>query len=618
MTDGSGDNHMEYDYSNADRLGDDAWIGCGFFYGKFSVKKRTVPCIRCGTAEYRQSREEIFRMFKTDLQIAQECNMEHILKVAEKAGIPEEYVDCYGKYKGKISSKYYDKIKDNPDAKLILVTAVNPTPAGEGKTTVTIGLTEALQQMGKNAITCLREPSLGPCMGVKGGAAGGGYAQVVPMEDINLHFTGDLHAITTANNLLASMVDNHIQQGNELNIDPRRIAWKRCVDLNDRQLRNVISGLGGKVNGVPREDAFQITVASEIMAIFCLANDLKQLKEMLGRIIVGYTYEDEPVTAKMIGADGAMTVLLKDALQPNVVQTLENTLAIIHGGPFANIAHGCNSVMATKTAMKIADYVVTEAGFGADLGAEKFFDIKCRKAGLKPDAVVLVATVRALKYNGGVPKADLSNENLDALAKGFVNLEKHIENIQKYGVPVVVTLNHFVADTDAEVAYVKEHCESMGATFAVAKVWANGGEGGKALAEKVLETLETKESKFHFLYEDELNIVEKVNKVCKEIYGAGTVNFSAAAKKTLAQIDKLGFHDFPVCIAKTQYSLSDDPKVLGRPEGFEVTVKEIRISAGAGFIVVLLGDVMTMPGLPKKPAALNIDIDDNGNVVGLF
>lgn len=557
-------------------------------------------------------------MFKTDLQIAQECNMEHILKVAEKAGIPEEYVDCYGKYKGKISSKYYDKIKDNPDAKLILVTAVNPTPAGEGKTTVTIGLTEALQQMGKNAITCLREPSLGPCMGVKGGAAGGGYAQVVPMEDINLHFTGDLHAITTANNLLASMVDNHIQQGNELNIDPRRIAWKRCVDLNDRQLRNVISGLGGKVNGVPREDAFQITVASEIMAIFCLANDLKQLKEMLGRIIVGYTYEDEPVTAKMIGADGAMTVLLKDALQPNVVQTLENTLAIIHGGPFANIAHGCNSVMATKTAMKIADYVVTEAGFGADLGAEKFFDIKCRKAGLKPDAVVLVATVRALKYNGGVPKADLSNENLDALAKGFVNLEKHIENIQKYGVPVVVTLNHFVADTDAEVAYVKERCEAMGATFAVAKVWANGGEGGKALAEKVLETLETKESKFHFLYEDELNIVEKVNKVCKEIYGAGTVNFSAAAKKTLAQIDKLGFHDFPVCIAKTQYSLSDDPKVLGRPEGFEVTVKEIRISAGAGFIVVLLGDVMTMPGLPKKPAALNIDIDDNGNVVGLF
>ena len=557
-------------------------------------------------------------MFKSDLQIAQECKMEHILEVAKKAGIPEEYIDCYGKYKGKISDKYFNEIKDNKDAKLILVTAVNPTPAGEGKTTVTIGLTQALQKMGKNAITCLREPSLGPCMGVKGGAAGGGYAQVVPMEDINLHFTGDLHAITTANNLLASMVDNHIQQGNELNIDPRRISWKRCVDLNDRQLRTVISGLGGKVNGVPREDAFQITVASEIMAIFCLANDLKQLKEMLGQIIVGYTYDDEPVTAKMIGADGAMTVLLKDALQPNVVQTLENTLAIIHGGPFANIAHGCNSVKATKTAMKIADYVVTEAGFGADLGAEKFFDIKCRKAGIKPDAVVLVATVRAMKYNGGVAKADLSNENLDALAKGFVNLEKHIENIQKYGVPVVVTLNHFVADTEAEVAYVKERCEAMGATFAVARVWAEGGEGGKALAEKVLETLETKESNFKFLYEDELNIVEKVNKVCKEIYGAGNVNFSAAAKKTLDQIDKLGFNHFPVCIAKTQYSLSDDPKVLGRPEGFEVTVKEIRISAGAGFIVVLLGDVMTMPGLPKKPAALNIDIDEDGNIVGLF
>lgn len=555
---------------------------------------------------------------KTDLQIAQECTMEPITAIAAKAGIPEEYVECYGKYKAKVSDKYYNQIKDRPDAKLILVTAVNPTPAGEGKTTVTIGLTQALQKMGKNALTCLREPSLGPCMGVKGGAAGGGYAQVVPMEDINLHFTGDLHAITTANNLLASMVDNHIQQGNELNIDPRKIAWKRVVDLNDRQLRHVISGLGGKVNGVPREDSFQITVASEIMAIFCLANDLHDLKEMLGKIIVGYTYDDEPVTAKQIGADGAMTVLLKDALQPNLVQTLEHTPAFIHGGPFANIAHGCNSVRATKFAMKLADYVVTEAGFGADLGAEKFFDIKCRKAGLKPDAVVLVATVRALKYNGGVPKADLSNENLDALAKGFVNLEKHIENIQKYGVPVVVTVNHFVADTDAEVAYVKERCEKMGATFAVAKVWADGGEGGKALAEKVLETLETKESNFHVLYEDNLSIEEKINKVCKEIYGAGHVSFTAAAKKTLAQIEKLGFEHFPVCIAKTQYSLSDDPKVLGRPEGFEVTVKEIRISAGAGFIVALLGDVMTMPGLPKKPAALNIDIDADGNIVGLF
>lgn len=588
----------------------------------------TVWAITLGLSAFFQSRtskrkdilesERGVLKMKTDLQIAQECTMEPITAIAAKAGIPEEYVECYGKYKAKVSDKYYNQIKDRPDAKLILVTAVNPTPAGEGKTTVTIGLTQALQQMGKNALTCLREPSLGPCMGVKGGAAGGGYAQVVPMEDINLHFTGDLHAITTANNLLASMVDNHIQQGNELNIDPRKIAWKRVVDLNDRQLRHVISGLGGKVNGVPREDSFQITVASEIMAIFCLANDLHDLKEMLGKIIVGYTYDDEPVTAKQIGADGAMTVLLKDALQPNLVQTLEHTPAFIHGGPFANIAHGCNSVRATKFAMKLADYVVTEAGFGADLGAEKFFDIKCRKAGLKPDAVVLVATVRALKYNGGVPKADLSNENLDALAKGFVNLEKHIENIQKYGVPVVVTLNHFVADTDAEVAYVKERCEKMGATFAVAKVWADGGEGGKALAEKVLETLETKESNFHVLYEDNLSIEEKINKVCKEIYGAGHVSFTAAAKKTLTQIEKLGFEHFPVCIAKTQYSLSDDPKVLGRPEGFEVTVKEIRISAGAGFIVALLGDVMTMPGLPKKPAALNIDIDADGNIVGLF
>ncbi|NCC14720.1 MAG: formate--tetrahydrofolate ligase [Clostridia bacterium] len=555
---------------------------------------------------------------KTDLQIAQECTLEPITAIAAKAGIPEEFVECYGKYKAKISDKYYNQIKKNPDAKLILVTAVNPTPAGEGKTTVTIGLTQALQKLGKNAITCLREPSLGPCMGVKGGAAGGGYAQVVPMEDINLHFTGDLHAITTANNFLASMVDNHIQQGNELNIDPRKISWKRAVDLNDRQLRNVISGLGGKVNGVPREDGFQITVASEIMAIFCLANDLKHLKEMLGQIIIGYTYNDVPVTAKQIGADGAMTVLLKDALQPNLVQTLEHTPAIIHGGPFANIAHGCNSVRATKIAMKIADYVVTEAGFGADLGAEKFFDIKCRKAGIQPDAVVLVATIRAMKYNGGIAKADLSNENVEALKKGFVNLEKHIENIQKYGVPVVVTLNHFVADTEAEVAFVKERCEALGATFAIARVWAEGGEGGQALAEKVLETLETKENNFHTLYDDALTIEEKINCVCKEIYGAGNVSFSAAAKKTLAQIEQLGFGHFPVCIAKTQYSLSDDPKLLGRPEGFEVTVKELRISAGAGFIVAMLGDVMTMPGLPKRPAALDIDIDDDGNIVGLF
>ena len=555
---------------------------------------------------------------KTDLQIAQECKMEPITTIAAKAGIPEEFLACYGKYKGKISAKYLKEIENKPNGKLILVTAVNPTPAGEGKTTVTVGLTQALQKLEKNAVACLREPSLGPCMGMKGGAAGGGYAQIVPMEDINLHFTGDLHAITTANNLLASMVDNHIQQGNELNIDPRKITWKRAMDLNDRQLRFITSGLGGKVNGTPREDGFQITVASEIMAIFCLANDLTHLKEMLGQIIVGYTYTDEPVTAKQVGADGAMTVMLKDALQPNLVQTLENTPAIIHGGPFANIAHGCNSVTATKTALKLGDYVVTEAGFGADLGAEKFFDIKCRKAGFSPDAVVLVATIRSMKYNGGVDKANLSVENLEALKKGIANLEKHIENLQKFGVPVVVTLNHFVADTEAEVAFVKAHCEALGATFAIAKVWADGGDGGVDLAQKVLDTLETKESCFKLLYKDDLSIAEKIEKVCTEIYGAGSVNYSAQAKKDLAQIEKLGFMNFPVCIAKTQYSLSDDPKLLGRPEGFEVTVKEMRISAGAGFIVVLLGDIMTMPGLPKRPAALNIDIDDNGNVIGLF
>lgn len=555
---------------------------------------------------------------KTDLQIAQECTMEHIETIAQKAGIPKEFIECYGKYKAKISNDYYDKIKDRTDGKLILVTAVNPTPAGEGKTTVTIGLTQALQKLGKNAIAALREPSLGPCMGIKGGAAGGGYAQVVPMEDINLHFTGDLHAITTANNLLSAMIDNHIQQGNACNIDVRRIVWKRVLDMNDRALRQVVVGLGGKAHGVPREDGFQITVASEIMAIFCLAKDLQDLKQMLGKIVIGYNYDDEPVTAHDIGADGAMTALLKDALAPNLVQTLENTPALIHGGPFANIAHGCNSVRATKTALKLADYVITEAGFGADLGAEKFFDIKCRKTGLKPDAVVLVATIRALKYNGGVAKADLSNENLEALKKGFVNLEKHIENIQKFHVPVVVTLNHFVADTDAEVAYVKERCEQMGADFEVAHVWAEGGAGGKALAEKVLNTLENKKSNFTLLYQDDLTIEQKINTVCKEIYGAGAVNFTAAAKKTLSQIKKLGFEHFPVCMAKTQYSLSDDPNVLGRPEGFTVTVKEIRISAGAGFIVALLGDIMTMPGLPKAPAALNIDVDENGNIVGLF
>lgn len=555
---------------------------------------------------------------KTDLQIAQECTMEPIEKIAQKAGISKEYIECYGKYKAKISSSYYDTIKDRKDGKLVLVTAVNPTPAGEGKTTVTIGLTQALQKLGKNAIAALREPSLGPCMGIKGGAAGGGYAQVVPMEDINLHFTGDLHAITTANNLLSAMIDNHIQQGNDCNIDTRRIVWKRALDMNDRALRQIVVGLGGKAHGVPREDGFQITVASEIMAIFCLAKDLQDLKEMLGKIIVGYTYDDKAVTAHDIGADGAMAALLKDAIEPNLVQTLENTPALIHGGPFANIAHGCNSVRATKTALKLADYVITEAGFGADLGAEKFFDIKCRKTGLKPDAVVLVATVRALKYNGGITKENLNAENLEALKKGFVNLEKHIENIQKFGVPVIVTLNHFVSDTQAEVDYVKQRCEAMGADFEVSHVWAEGGAGGEALAKKVLQTLQTKESHFHVLYEDDRTIEEKINKVCHEIYGAGTVNFTAAAKKTLEQIKKLGFEHFPVCMAKTQYSLSDDPNLLGRPEEFTVTVKEIRISAGAGFIVALLGDIMTMPGLPKKPAALNIDIDEKGNIVGLF
>ena len=555
---------------------------------------------------------------KTDLQIAQECTMEPIMQVAKKAGIPEEYVECYGKYKAKVSHDYYKQVQENPDGKLILVTAINPTPAGEGKTTVTIGLTEALQKMGKNAITCLREPSLGPCMGMKGGAAGGGYAQVVPMEDINLHFTGDFHAITTANNLLAAMLDNSIQQGNKLHIDPRKIVWKRVLDMNDRQLRFIVSGLGGKVNGTPREDGFQITVASEIMAIFCLANSLRELKAMLSNIIVAYTYDDQPVTAGDLGAAGAMTALLKDAMQPNMVQTLEHSAALIHGGPFANIAHGCNSVQATKLALKMADYVITEAGFGADLGAEKFFDIKCRKAGLKPDAVVLVATVRALKYNGGVAKTDLSAENVEAVQKGFVNLEKHIENLQKFGVPVVVTLNHFVTDTEDEIAYIQKRCEEMGATFALSDVWAKGGEGGKALAEKVLETLETKESHFQFLYEDSLSIEEKIEKICKDIYGAGAVNYSSAAKKTLAQVEKLGFSRFPVCMAKTQYSLSDDATLLGRPEGFTVTVQEVRIAAGAGFIVVLLGDIMTMPGLPKMPAALHIDVDENGKIGGLF
>ncbi|MBS4959417.1 MAG: formate--tetrahydrofolate ligase [Clostridiales bacterium] len=555
---------------------------------------------------------------KTDLEIAQECIMEPIEKVAAKAGISSEYLENYGKYKAKISEDFYQTVKDKKDAKLVLVTAINPTPAGEGKTTTTIGLVQAMNKMGINAVTALREPSLGPCFGVKGGAAGGGHAQVVPMEDINLHFTGDIHAMTTANNLLSAMIDNHIQQGNACNIDPKKVVWKRCLDMNDRALRNIIVGLGAKTDGVMREDHFQITVASEIMAIFCLAEDIHDLKRMLGKIIVGYTPENLPVTAKDIGADGSMAVLLKDAIKPNMVQTLDHTPAIVHGGPFANIAHGCNSVKATKLALKLGDVVVTEAGFGADLGAEKFFDIKCRKAGLKPDAVVLVATIRALKYNGGIAKDDLSVENLEAVKAGFGNLEKHIENLQKYHVPVIVTLNHFVTDTEAEVQYVKERCESMGATFAISKVWEKGAEGGFELAQKVMDTMAAQKSDFRCLYPDNISTEEKIETICKEIYGAGKVNYSAKAKKDLKKIKDLGFSDFPVCIAKTQYSLSDNPKLLGRPTGFEVTVKEITISAGAGFVVCLLGDIMTMPGLPKKPAALNIDIDEKGNVIGLF
>ena len=557
-------------------------------------------------------------MFKTDLQIAQECKMEHILDVAKKAGIPEEYIDCYGKYKGKISDKYFNEIKDNKDAKLILVTAVNPTPAGEGKTTVTIGLTQALQKMGKNAITCLREPSLGPCMGVKGGAAGGGYAQVVPMEDINLHFTGDLHAITTANNLLASMVDNHIQQGNELNIDPRRISWKRCVDLNDRQLRTVISGLGGKVNGVPREDAFQITVASEIMAIFCLANDLKQLKEMLGQIIVGYTYDDEPVTAKMIGADGAMTVLLKDALQPNVVQTLENTLAIIHGGPFANIAHGCNSILATKLAMTYGDYVVTEAGFGADLGAEKFYNIKCRKSGLQPKLTVIVATTQGLKMHGGVSLDAIKEPNMEGLQRGFANLDKHIENLRSFGQTVVVAFNRFATDVDEEVEALRRHCQDdLKVGFAVNNAFMQGGEGAVELARLVVETIEQHPSApLQFTYADELGIEQKVEQVAGRIYGASEVTYSTVARQKLKLIKQLGITHFPVCIAKTQFSFTADQKLYGVHKDFEFHIRDFVINNGAEMIVAIAGEILRMPGLPKSPQAERIDIVD-GHIEGL-
>ncbi len=555
---------------------------------------------------------------KTDIEIAQEAVPEPIGKVAQRLGIEEEQLEYYGKYKAKLSEEYLDSLKDRPDGKLILVTAINPTPAGEGKTTTSVGLGQAFGRLGKKAVVALREPSLGPCFGIKGGAAGGGYAQAIPMEDLNLHFTGDFHAVTSANNLLAAMLDNHIQQGNELQIDTRQVVWKRCVDMNDRVLRNIVVGLGNKTDGVVREDHFVITVASEIMAILCLAADMQDLKDRLGRIIVAYNYAGEPVTAGDLQAVGAMAALLKDAVKPNLIQTLEHTPVLVHGGPFANIAHGCNSVRATRAAMKMADYCITEAGFGADLGAEKFFDIKCRIAGLKPDAAVLVATVRALKYNGGADKADLGAEDLKVLKKGIANLEKHIENLQKFGVPIVVTLNSFVTDTPAEVDFVKEFCESRGCEFALSQVWEKGGEGGIALAEKVLETLDRKESRFHVLYEDGLSLTEKIRTVAAEIYGADSVVFSAQAEKQLKKIEGMGFGHVPVCMAKNQYSLSDDPKLLGRPQGFKLTVREVYVSAGAGFVVALTGDVMTMPGLPKQPAAHRINVDDDGKITGLF
>lgn len=555
---------------------------------------------------------------KTDIQIAQEAELLPIREVAEKLDITEDELELYGKYKAKLSDEYMERISKNPDGKLILVTAINPTPAGEGKTTTSVGLGQAFGRLGKKAVIALREPSLGPCFGIKGGAAGGGLSQVVPMEDLNLHFTGDFHAITSANNLLAAMLDNHIQQGNELGIDTRSVVWKRCLDMNDRVLRNVVVGLGAKTDGFVREDHFVITVASEIMAVLCLADDMKDLKQRLGRMVVAYNYEGEPVTAADLKAVGAMAALLKDALKPNLIQTLEHTPAIVHGGPFANIAHGCNSVRATKMALKMADYVITEAGFGADLGAEKFMDIKCRMAGLKPNAVVLVATVRALKYNGGVPKNELSAENMDALHKGIVNLEKHIENLHKFGVPIVVTLNSFVTDTEAEISYIRKFCEERNCEFALSEVWEKGGEGGIPLAEKVLDTLENKESDFHVLYENELSLKEKIETVAREIYGADGVNYTSAASKQLKKLEELGFGKLPVCMAKTQYSLSDDPTLLGRPEGFSISVRETYVSAGAGFVVVLTGAVMTMPGLPKAPAAFNIDVNEEGVITGLF
>lgn len=556
---------------------------------------------------------------KSDIEIAQEAKMQNIKEVAAKVGIAEDDLELYGKYKAKLSDEVSAKLEAKDNGKLILVTAINPTPAGEGKTTISIGLTEALCRMGKNAVAALREPSLGPCFGIKGGAAGGGYAQVVPMEDLNLHFTGDFHAITSANNLLAAMLDNHIHHGNALRIDTKRVVWKRCLDMNDRALRNIVIGMGAKTDGVVREDHFIITVASEIMAILCLADNMKDLKERLGRIIVAYNMDGDPVTADDLQATGSMAVLLKDALKPNMVQTLENTPVLVHGGPFANIAHGCNSVRATKLALKMADYTVTEAGFGADLGAEKFLDIKCRLSGLKPDAVVIVATVKALKYNGGVAKTDLGKENLQALQAGIVNLDKHIENMKKYGVPVVVTLNAFITDTQAEYELIRKHCEDLGCEFALAKVWEKGGEGGIELAEKVLDTLENKKADFAPIYKDDCSLEEKIETVAKEIYGADGVTYSDAAKKELKHIEEMGFGRLPVCMAKTQYSLSDNPALLGRPSGFQINVREVYVNAGAGFVVVLTGKVLTMPGLPKTPAAHAIDFDEEHNkIVGLF
>ena len=555
---------------------------------------------------------------KTDIQIAQEAVMAPIKDVAASIGIQEDSLELYGKYKAKLSDELWEEIKDRPNGKLVLVTAINPTPAGEGKTTTSVGLGQAMAKLGKKAIIALREPSLGPCFGVKGGAAGGGYAQVVPMEDLNLHFTGDFHAITSANNLLAAMLDNHIQQGNALQIDPRQIVWKRCLDMNDRVLRNVVVGLGNKMDGMVREDHFVITVASEIMAILCLANDIKDLKERLGRIVVAYNFAGEPVTADELQATGAMTALLKDAIKPNLIQTLEHTPALVHGGPFANIAHGCNSVIATKMALKLADIAITEAGFGADLGAEKFMDIKCRMSGLKPDAVVVVATVRALKYNGGVAKKDLNEENLEALAKGIVNLEKHIENVQKFGVPVIVTLNSFITDTEAEYEFIRSFCEERGCDFALSEVWAKGGEGGMALAEKVVHTLETKKSNFKPIYEDSATLKEKIETIAKEIYGADGVEYAPAAEKQLAKITDLGYGNFPICMAKNQYSLSDDATLLGRPTNFKIHIREVYVNAGAGFVVALTGAIMTMPGLPKVPAANGIDVNEEGVITGLF